>query len=309
MKVLERIALVEKIGRDLQSRMTFSDIDTFLAAFGINTKGIVPSVNSKYVYVKEVLSSVPEETILQIADELGITHTYAAPVKNETEFWSPGYFRLFLSHLSSFKKQTSQLQVVLRKYGISSFVAHEDIEPSKEWQVEIEGALQTMDALVALLMPGFRESNWCDQEVGVAVGRGVPVVPVRKGLDPYGFIGKYQGIQGAGKTIGQVAEEIFFALVRNPRSNQKVILSLVSLISKSTVVKEALERLEILPRVKNLPTSALENLRKQVAENTVLSADKSFIEKLNKVLSLYGVPPMSVGSVHGASEFDTDIPF
>ncbi|HEJ9628825.1 MULTISPECIES: hypothetical protein [Proteus] len=32
---------------------------------------------------------------------------------------------------------------------------------------------------------------------------------LRKCLDPYGFIGKYQGIQAQGKSIGHVAEAIF----------------------------------------------------------------------------------------------------
>ena len=32
---------------------------------------------------------------------------------------------------------------------------------------------------------------------------------LRKCLEPYGFIGKYQGIQAQGKSIGHVVEEIF----------------------------------------------------------------------------------------------------
>ena len=53
-----------------------------------------------------------------------------------------------------------------------------------------------MDALAAILTPGFNESKWTDQEVGVAVGRGSLIIPIRKGMNPYGFIGKYQGMQG-----------------------------------------------------------------------------------------------------------------
>jgi hypothetical protein len=113
------------------------------------------------------------------------------------------YFKLFISHLSNHKKKASDLQKVLKRYGISSFVAHEDIEPSKEWQNEIENALHTMDALTAILMDGFKESNWCDQEIGFALGKGVLIIPIKKDINPYGFIGKYQAIQATkDKTIG-----------------------------------------------------------------------------------------------------------
>jgi len=56
-----------------------------------------------------------------------------------------------------------------------------------------------MDALLALLTPGSNESKWTDQEVGVAVGRRVPVIPIRIGIDPYGLIGKYQAVREQGK--------------------------------------------------------------------------------------------------------------
>ena len=54
----------------------------------------------------------------------------------------------------------------------------------KEWETEIESALFSMDVLVALLTDGFHDSNWTDQEVGVAIGRKIPVVPVRLGKGP-----------------------------------------------------------------------------------------------------------------------------
>ena len=40
----------------------------------------------------------------------------------------------------------------------------------------------------------FQDSDWTDQEIGFAMGRKKPIVSVRMGTDPYGFIGKYQGI-------------------------------------------------------------------------------------------------------------------
>ena len=106
------------------------------------------------------------------------------------------------------------LQESLTELGVASFVAHEDIEPNAEWQTEIERALFSMDMLLALLTEGFKESNWTDQEVGIAIGREVPIISVARGKDPYGFIGKYQAIQWGDKSGKQVADEILGVLLK-----------------------------------------------------------------------------------------------
>jgi len=108
--------------------------------------------------------------------------------------WSPGY-RLFLSHKVASKWETSVLKEALKPFGISCFVAHEDIEPTKQWQDEIENALLTMDAFIAVMTPDFHDSKWTDQEVGFAVARGVPIIAIRLGTDPYGFIAKFQALR------------------------------------------------------------------------------------------------------------------
>ncbi len=56
---------------------------------------------------------------------------------------------------------------------------------------------------------GFKESNWTDQEVGFAMGRGLPVFSIRFDQDPYGFIGRFQAFNGNGKTVENLAREIF----------------------------------------------------------------------------------------------------
>jgi TIR domain len=108
--------------------------------------------------------------------------------------WGDEGYRVFLSHKVEVKKETAELKAKLKFLGISAFVAHEDIHPTKQWQDEIENALFSMDAFVALMTAGFHDSIWTDQEVGVAFGRGVPIVSVKLGKDPYGFIGKFQAL-------------------------------------------------------------------------------------------------------------------
>src|SRR5207253_879179 len=102
----------------------------------------------------------------------------------EPSFWRPDMLRLFITHLASHRAFAGQLQELLLDYGISSFVAHNDIEPTLEWQVQIETALATCDALVALLHDKFHASYWTDQEIGFAMGRRVPTFAVKFGETP-----------------------------------------------------------------------------------------------------------------------------
>lgn len=126
--------------------------------------------------------------------------------------WGDDGFRVFLSHKSEVKKETAALKDGLRLFGISCFVAHEDIHPTKAWQDEIENALASMDGFVALMTEDFHDSNWTDQEVGYAVAKGVPIIAVRLGKDPYGFIGKFQALTSTWQTS---VEDIVKILIKN----------------------------------------------------------------------------------------------
>ena len=126
--------------------------------------------------------------------------------------WGDVGFRVFLSHKSEVKKETAVLKDGLRLFGISCFVAHEDIHPTKAWQDEIENALASMDGFVALMTEGFHDSNWTDQEIGYAVAKGVPIIAVRLGKDPYGFIGKFQALSS---TWQSSVEDIVKILIKN----------------------------------------------------------------------------------------------
>lgn len=134
--------------------------------------------------------------------------------------WTHGFFRLFLSHVSAHKVAVAKLKRELAVFGVSAFIAHEDIRPSLEWQNEIELALRSMHALAAFLTPDFHPSDWTDQEIGFALGRGVLVVPVRLGLDPYGFIGKVQGLSGSLEQSFRIANLLFSTLLSHPSTHR-----------------------------------------------------------------------------------------
>lgn len=306
MKALERINLIEKVAGELQSRMTFADIDTYFKAYKIDLFVNKSEVGSKRVYVKELLSQVSEKTLLDIAEELELKPVSNVLISPEASFWAPSHFKLFLSHISSFKKTTKALQNALKPYGISGFVAHVDIEPTKQWQSEIEAGLSTMDALAALLMPGFKESNWTDQEVGFAVGKGVLIIGIIKGLDPYGFISKYQGLNVEGKSVADVADSIFKILTSSPKTKDRMLSCLVETILKSISVQEATQKLTYLDSITDLPAQYLERLRDEAPASKVFSKGLA-ATKLNQLLVKRNIKVNAL--VTQWDDFDDDILF
>lgn len=102
--------------------------------------------------------------------------------------WSGSGVRLFFSHLATHKAVVSDVVTALSNFGIEAFVAHEDIEPTKEWQRVIEASLASCDAMVVFLHEGFRQSSWCDQEVGWVYGRQRPMLCLEFDSVPHGFI-------------------------------------------------------------------------------------------------------------------------
>ena len=75
MKPIERISLIDAISRELQNRMSFVDIVSYLTQYKIKTKSF-HDYRSKHMYSKEMLSEVPDNILINIAKELKIDHQY-----------------------------------------------------------------------------------------------------------------------------------------------------------------------------------------------------------------------------------------
>lgn len=203
--------------------------------------------------------------------------------------WQPGMLRLFLSHISADKVAVSGLKSALIELGVSSFVAHEDIEPTFEWQREIEFALDSMHALVALLTLDFSSSRWTDQEVGFALGKGLLVIPVRLGLDPYGFIGKFQGAPGKLDRPGSLASGIVDLLLKNHKTaeimREALVVALQNSRSYSTSIVVS-KKLEILKSFTSDQLTRLENackINRQVAQASgVVKRIQNIVQQFNQ---------------------------
>lgn len=132
-----------------------------------------------------------------------------------------------MSHLATRQSFVGEVGTYLDGWGVSAFVAHVSIDASEEWQAVIETALLTCDAMVVFLHDGFKISNWCDQEVGFAMARRVPVLPLHIDLNPYGFMGKLQAAHCENDSAQQIGEKIVQWLVRTPSAQSAMADGLV----------------------------------------------------------------------------------
>jgi hypothetical protein len=223
MRVSEKLSLIDKIGRELQSRFSYSDIDIFLSEFGVAAPTSV-TTNSKWVYSKTALQGQSDETILKIARELELTQgvSAVADFALPRNWQETRLFRLFISHISKDKLKATRLKECLAPYGIAGFVAHEDIHPTLEWQDEIMRGLNTMDAMVAIHTSGFSQSTYTQQEVGFALGRGIKIISFEMGEQPTGFISRRQSLPRRSRPAEEIAREINRLLLDDNRTKEKL---------------------------------------------------------------------------------------
>lgn len=157
--------------------------------------------------------------------------------------WEAGRFRLFFSHTSAHKVMAKEIRDHLRPFGFDVFVAHEDIKPTREWEEEIERALATCDGMLALMTPDFIESEFCDQEIGFAMGRGLLIAAIMHDAQPHGFVGKWQGIPGENPedkfAARKLARKVFDAFAEHEKARAKMAAAIVDRYINSTSFENA----------------------------------------------------------------------
>lgn len=232
----QRITLMKEVSRRLTAE-EYPLIDITLQQFSLPWSNEWDG--TKEGYVLQMIGDASDQALMDLALHVGFQFEQASQPRMEPPFWRKGMLKVFISHLATHKAFAAELQEEFLRYGISAFIAHNDIEPTQEWQTQIETALATCDALIALLHPEFHQSNWTDQEIGFAMGRGLPVFSVRFGQDPYGFIGKFQAFDGKKKNASGLVLELFGTYRKNKQTQRRMGVVLVGLFEESGSFAEA----------------------------------------------------------------------
>jgi hypothetical protein len=259
----ERIKIIAEVSRRLAGE-DWPLIDLTLRQFGLPTTDSWPG--SSDAYVIEMIEDASDDDLISLAYHIGVD--ISAPEQGIVPpFWKDGHLRVFLSHLSEHREFAGELKEAMEYYGLTAFVAHDDIEPTAEWQSEIETALSTCEVLIALLHAGFKESNWTDQEVGFAMGRSVPVFSIRFDQDPYGFIGRFQAFNGNGKKTHELAKEIFDVLRQHKQTQRRMAEILVARFELSINFQNAKDNMTLLEELNTWNANYSERITKAVENN------------------------------------------
>lgn len=236
MKPGERIRLIDESAESLINR-SWTKAQLALDQFGFGFQAYEPDKGrDDYDALSYFVQAVKDDGD---ADLLAL-HLYlhgddAAPTpQHESDHpWGTQPVRVFLSHKYEDRLFVASVKKILGdRYGIDAFVAHDDIEPSKRWRDVIKAGLATCDGLIAVLHPDFHASQWCDQEVGWALGRNIPVAAVRRDTatrTPDGFMEEHQDITlGASHGSGEwfLAQQIFLMVLNDARTHEKGLRAL-----------------------------------------------------------------------------------
>lgn len=277
----------------------------------LKNRGVVEEVQGQIGTAFNECMSTARDSVRAVTLVPSATATYDERKLSEpSSYWKVGYYKVFISHVSKYKESASNLKRMLEPYGISAFVAHEDIKPSKEWEVEIEKALFSMNALCAILTPDFNQSQWCDEEVGYAFGRNVLCIPIDKGQLPYGMFGKIQAIKTTGKNAHQVAESVFNAIVDNDKSRTEYIHTLMNLMLNSKNCDQVNQWVEVLLRISNIERADVEYFHSHAAELVGLLRDDN-LARINQLFAANGLQVVGVGKHVETTNYiaTDDLPF
>ena len=211
--------------------------------------------------LNKVSASVPNEffanVYLELFDENDGICQRARPLNSRLErdadtlsIWTRGMVRLFISHRDEHKVVANELAETLESYGISSFVAHDSIQPMSIWQTEILNGLESMEIMLAFVTDDFHDSVWTNQEVGFALGRNIPIVPLKvQGQDPSGFIAKQQALKWGYDDVAEAAPNIYEILAEKLGNRERLQTSLVRAFASSPDFHEARRRFDRMRNV------------------------------------------------------------
>lgn len=263
-----KATVITKILAAMDRMKSIREEDVLLRAFGLpapewDESRIGPTKS-------DVLLDADEQTLLELASHLGIPVPEGSTKLVDTGLWGASGLRVFISHVSAKKRVAKSISDALSARGIHCFVAHEDIVPSREWAIEIMRALHSCHAMLAVLSDGFRQSEWCDQEIGVALGRNIPIVPLKYQSDPHGFLGAVQAVPVLGRLVPDVVPSVVDVMMAHPATAVHASESVAQAMTTVKSAKEAEELARHLPVMSQLSKSGAHLLRDAVLRNDIV---------------------------------------
>lgn len=209
-----------------------------------------------------------------------------------------------MSYSAKDKHFAGDIKRRLEDYGFEVFLAHEDIEPGVEWERRILRELNSCDILLGILTKNFKDSEWTDQEIGVALGLDKLIIPLKVDINPYGFIKRYQALRSDEEHIDKTCLGIIGGIRNEKRYESSLIDTLIRGFVNSDRFKDANIKAGLLEGFRELRKEQVTEILRGGIENPQVyeayeaqiflrklikkyshGVDKNVIKRLTKILN------------------------
>lgn len=177
--------------------------------------------------------------------------------------------KVFFSYSTNDKETVGILKTLLESMGFEVFLAHEDLEPCVEWQEEIKKNLNNCDIFIPLLTNSFKDSEWTDQETGIAIGTDKFIIPVQVDFPPYGFIGKIQSLR-KNEFLIDTAKEIVKVIRNKSKFGKDMNNFIIYAFSNSKNFDQANNRARLLEEIQDFKPEQIHQIFNAIKQNTII---------------------------------------
>lgn len=167
------------------------------------------------------------------------------------------------------------------------FLAHEDIRPSNEWEKEIIQTLMSTDVFIPIVTRRFSESEWTDQESGIAEAGGKLIIPISIYKTPYGFLRKYQALKIKSNNLRKSCIEIITVIKQDPRFTQSLLDSLLNKLPRISSFDEAGRDFQLISQFDTFSKDQINELFSQCIQNSQIYLSHSARSYLRKLIERY----------------------
>lgn len=195
-------------------------------------------------------------------------------------------YSAFISHSISDSDLANSVARALPIEGIRGYVATYHLPDAREWLPNLEHELRHCDALLAMLSPGFRDSDWTDQEVGYVLARRRKVVPLLLGEIslPHGFLGQLQGVQIAGLGSKAIARRVFDALFTQPDEQPRLLPTVLRKLQAERDQSRITVWVSRLEQVRKFTDADLRSVEHALATNSVIRHNVRTARRVSAVI-------------------------
>lgn len=159
--------------------------------------------------------------------------------------------KVFLSYSTKDKDLATDIKEFFDELGINTFLAHQTIEASAEWRREIKKQLEKRQVFLALLTSNSHESDWVDQEIGMAIAFKKMIVPLPVQTPLYGFVADFQAVETRpASDFGKDFWRIVRGIVRRfPGTRSRIRARTLTALRRSRNFHKARDMIRILENV------------------------------------------------------------